>query len=638
MAGVKISALPPVASSLFTDFGPFVQGGVTSQATLLQIATLFGFDSTTHLLSMARGGTNANLTAALGAVPYSTASAFALVAPGTVGQLFRSGGAGAPTWTTATFPTTGGPVGNILISDGTNYVSSTSLWPNTVGTVGKILRSNGASNAYSTSTFADTYTINTLLFASAANTVVGLATANSAVLVTSAGGVPSLSTVLPGGLTTTDPTLTQGIATKNYVDQTALNGTSVYAASAATLGTVTQAGAGVGATLTNAGTQATFALDGVNPPVGSNVLIKNTATGMTAANEGIYTVTSVGSGATNWVLTRATSYDTATEINNTGLIVIQNGSTLIGTAWYNAATIVTVDTTNFSFSQFGNITFPISLANGGTSASLTASNGGIFYSTASAGAILAGTATAGLALLSGSSTAPTWSVSPPFTRINIQTFAAGTFTYTPTTGTKWLTTEIVGAGGSGGAVSGGTAGQASAAGGGAGGGYSRKTYTIAQLGATAALVVGAGGVAATSGANNGNAGGNSTFTPAGAGAVLTATGGGAGTGMAQSASAQTAGGGTSGTGTGGDLNVSGARGGQGATQAAGALAISGTGGGTMFSPTAHLTPVTTTSQGSSAVGVGYGGGSNGAFNIASGNAASNAGADGICYITEYISI
>lgn len=48
------------------------------------------------------------------------------------------------------------------------------------------------------------------------------------------------------------------------------------------------------------------------------------------------------------------------------------------------------------------------LADGGTSASLVASNGGIFYSTASAGAILSGTATAGLALLSGSSTTPTW--------------------------------------------------------------------------------------------------------------------------------------------------------------------------------------------------------------------------------------
>ena len=55
-----------------------------------------------------------------------------------------------------------------------------------------------------------------------------------------------------------------------------------------------------------------------------------------------------------------------------------------------------------------NINLPLSLAQGGTNASLTASNGGIFYSTASAAAILAGTATANLPLLSGTSTSPTW--------------------------------------------------------------------------------------------------------------------------------------------------------------------------------------------------------------------------------------
>lgn len=54
------------------------------------------------------------------------------------------------------------------------------------------------------------------------------------------------------------------------------------------------------------------------------------------------------------------------------------------------------------------ITSPLPLTNGGTNASLTASNGGIFYSTATAGAILSGTATASLPLLSGSSTTPTW--------------------------------------------------------------------------------------------------------------------------------------------------------------------------------------------------------------------------------------
>ena len=50
----------------------------------------------------------------------------------------------------------------------------------------------------------------------------------------------------------------------------------------------------------------------------------------------------------------------------------------------------------------------LGLPRGGLNASLTASNGGIFYSTATAGAILAGTATANLPLMSGASAAPTW--------------------------------------------------------------------------------------------------------------------------------------------------------------------------------------------------------------------------------------
>lgn len=55
------------------------------------------------------------------------------------------------------------------------------------------------------------------------------------------------------------------------------------------------------------------------------------------------------------------------------------------------------------------ITGLVPMANGGTNANLTPSNGGVFYSTASAGAILSGTATARQMLQSGSSAAPAWS-------------------------------------------------------------------------------------------------------------------------------------------------------------------------------------------------------------------------------------
>lgn len=65
------------------------------------------------------------------------------------------------------------------------------------------------------------------------------------------------------------------------------------------------------------------------------------------------------------------------------------------------------------------------LANGGTGAALTASNGGILYSTASAAAILAGTATANKLLLSGASTTPAWSDFPAVMTIPAANCTAG---------------------------------------------------------------------------------------------------------------------------------------------------------------------------------------------------------------------
>lgn len=116
-----------------------------------------------------------------------------LAGPGTTGNMLISNAAAAPSFTTFTYPTTVGASGSIHISNGTNIVSSTSLWPNTVGTTGKIIRSDGTTNAYTTSTFADTYAVSTILYASSANTITGLATANSGVLVTDSGGVPSIA-------------------------------------------------------------------------------------------------------------------------------------------------------------------------------------------------------------------------------------------------------------------------------------------------------------------------------------------------------------------------------------------------------------------------------------------------------------
>jgi hypothetical protein len=63
---------------------------------------------------------------------------------------------------------------------------------------------------------------------------------------------------------------------------------------------------GVGATLTNAGAQAALTLDGIALSVADRVMVRLQTNG---AENGVYTVTTVGNGSTNWVLTRATDSD-----------------------------------------------------------------------------------------------------------------------------------------------------------------------------------------------------------------------------------------------------------------------------------------------------------------------------------------
>jgi hypothetical protein len=125
-----------------------------------------------------------------------------------------------------------------------------------------------------------------------------------------------------GGLTsvtvTQDPTSALQLATKQYVDTIATTGIDyhepVFVESPSTAGNLTAtynqpggAGDGVGATLTNASTQVALTIDGVLMTVGKRVLIYNQTN---AVQNGVYTVTTVGSGSTNWVLTRATDADT----------------------------------------------------------------------------------------------------------------------------------------------------------------------------------------------------------------------------------------------------------------------------------------------------------------------------------------
>ena len=113
---------------------------------------------------------------------------------------------------------------------------------------------------------------------------------------------------------------------------------------------------GVGATLTNAGAQAALTIDGILTTVGARVLVQ----GQTSQVEnGIYSVTTVGTGATNWVLTRATDGNSYAPKSDTQLgagsyFFVMQGSQYAGSSYVLTAPPgeINFGTSNIVFSQF----------------------------------------------------------------------------------------------------------------------------------------------------------------------------------------------------------------------------------------------------------------------------------------------
>jgi hypothetical protein len=178
---------------------------------------------------------------------------------------------------------------------------------------------------------------------------------------TSIGSGATVTTIsgltLSGGLASADPTVNLGLATKQYVDAvvTQINyHEAVVAATTANLtATYSNGTSGVGATLTNSGAQAAFSVDGVSPALNARVLVKDQTT---QTQNGIYTLTTVGNGSTNWVLTRATDADNnpSGEMRNGDELFSSSGTANAGKSFINSTTVdpIVIGTTNITFSEY----------------------------------------------------------------------------------------------------------------------------------------------------------------------------------------------------------------------------------------------------------------------------------------------
>lgn len=197
------------------------------------------------------------------------------------------------------------------------------------------------------------------------------------------------------------------LVTKAYVDDATSNGFHVHnPVLVATTGNLTASynngTSGVGATLTNSGAQAALSIDGVSMNVNDRVLVWQQTTG---TQNGVYVVTTVGSGSTNWVLTRASDADTAGEGNPNSLgggdyFFVQSGSTLGYHSFVcTNTTTITFGSTAITFSEFSSVpayTGGTNINVNGQTISLTGTvgptNGGTGVNTVTTGDLLYGSA------------------------------------------------------------------------------------------------------------------------------------------------------------------------------------------------------------------------------------------------------
>jgi hypothetical protein len=344
----------------------FTGGPITSAGTLTLAGTLI----------TSNGGTGLSSYTAGDLLYYASGTALSKLAIGASTRLLTSTGS-APQWSDPAGVTVGAATTATTATTATNIAG---------GTAGAIPYQTGAG----------------------ATTFLGSGTG---VLVNS-GGNPSYSMTpsLTQVTVAADPTLALQVATKQYVDALIASGIHfhqpVRVESPTNLNATYNNGtAGVGATLTNAGTQAALVIDGVTVSVADRVLVYQQTT---QTQNGIYVVTNTGSGSTNWVLTRSSDADTyvinsANGLSEGSTVFVQQGTTGAGETYTcNTSGVITFGTTAITFAQISaaqiysagtgltltgttfSLTAPVATTLGGTGLASFTSGGAVYATSTSA--------------------------------------------------------------------------------------------------------------------------------------------------------------------------------------------------------------------------------------------------------------
>ena len=350
-----------IGGQYFTDMLDHVAGTLTGSSALTADANLaidqviVGNSATVGGTVKLNEGTN-NGTNFIGLkAPNSVTTTTTFTLPdgdGTAGQFLKTDGSGnldfatvnqfidlagdtgTDTYNTAetlTFSGTGGM--STTVTDNEVTIAATALTNSNLSGSAAISNANLANPTTTLGSSTLTLGSTTTDIAGLTSLVVDSITINGATLSTTASNTDIVmsphgtgTVTVPSGYEDRAGFTTNSLANKAYVDQVAqgldTKPSTRVATTADLSATYSNGTAGVGATLT-AGSNGAISIDGVSLSLNDRVLVKDQST---AAENGIYRVSTVGDGSTAFVLTRATPEDQPAELTGGSFVFVEEGT------------------------------------------------------------------------------------------------------------------------------------------------------------------------------------------------------------------------------------------------------------------------------------------------------------------------